>query len=63
METTPPPKQPDPALLAELLEVGLEMQDRFSAKPIYATTGKGFLKSAGVEELKRIKAAQTKDKS
>jgi hypothetical protein len=48
----------DAALINELLEIGLEMQDRFSAEPIYAKTGKGFLKSAGVDELKKIKAAQ-----
>ena len=37
---------------------GLAMQDRFAAEPVYAKTGKGFLKSAGVEELKKIKEAQ-----
>jgi hypothetical protein len=39
------------AILAE----GLKIQDRFSAEPVYAKTGKGYLKSAGVEELIRIK--------
>lgn len=34
---------------------GLAMQDRFAAEPVYAKTGKGYLKSAGVEELKKIK--------
>jgi hypothetical protein len=55
-------KPSDVALTRELLEIGLEMQDRFSAEPIYAKTGKGFLKSAGVEELKKIKAAQAAKK-
>lgn len=58
MEATAPVSKPDPALLQELLEVGLEMQDRFAAEPVYAKTGKGYLKSAGVEELKQIKASQ-----
>ncbi|MBN8419554.1 MAG: hypothetical protein J0L73_11600 [Verrucomicrobia bacterium] len=49
-------KPSDASLISELLEIGLEMQDRFSAEPIYAKTGKGFLKSAGVGELKKIKA-------
>jgi len=49
-------KPSDASLISELLEIGLEMQDRFSAEPIYAKTGKGFLKSVGVGELKKIKA-------
>ncbi len=57
MKATTESKPSDAALTRELLEIGLEMQDRFSAEPIYAKTGKGFLKSAGVEELKKIKAA------
>lgn len=36
---------------------GLAMQDRFAAEPVYARTGKGHLKSAGVDELKKIKQA------
>ncbi len=55
----------DPKLLndpffRELMAEGLAMQDRFAAEPVYAKTGKGFLKSAGVEALKKIKAAQEK---
>ena len=42
-------------LFKELMAEGLEMQDRFSAEPVYAKTGKGFLKSAGVKELSEIK--------
>ena len=57
MKATTESKPSDAALTRELLEIGLEMQDRFSAEPIYAKTGKGFLKSAGVDELKKIKAA------
>lgn len=40
------------AILAE----GLAIQDRFAAEPVYAKTGKGFLKSAGVAEIKAAKA-------
>ena len=59
MKATTESKPSDASLTRELLEIGLEMQDRFSAEPIYAKTGKGFLKSAGVEELKKIKAVGT----
>ena len=57
----------DPKLLAdplfqELMAEGLAMQERFAAEPIYARTGKGFLKSAGVAELKKIKAAKKPDR-
>ena len=53
----------DPKLLKnpmfrELMAEGLAMQDRFIAEPLYAKTGKGFLKSQGVEELKAIKSAK-----
>ena len=59
MKATTESKPSDASLTRELLEIGLEMQDRFSAEPIYAKTGKGFLKSASVEELKKIKAVGT----
>ena len=42
-------------LFRELMEEGLAMQERFSAEPVYAKTGKGYLKSAGVEEIRRAK--------
>ena len=53
----------DPKLLAnplfqELMAEGLAIQDRFSAEPVYAKTGKGYLKSTGVEEIKEAKEAQ-----
>ena len=35
-----------------------ELQERFAAEPVYARTGKGFLKSEGVAELQRLKAAE-----
>ena len=45
-------------LFRELMEEGLAMQDRFSAEPVYAKTGKGYLKSAGIEEIERAKEAR-----
>lgn len=36
---------------------GLRIQHRFSAEPILARTGKGYLKSEGVDTLQRIKAS------
>jgi hypothetical protein len=54
------PKLLNDPLFQRVMAEGLAMQDRFSAEPVYAKTGKGYLKSAGVEELKKIKAAQKK---
>jgi hypothetical protein len=48
-------------LAQAILREGLLIQDRFSAEPIYAKTGKGYLKSVGVEEIARVKSeAKTK---
>lgn len=58
MSTAIDPKLLNDPLFRELMAEGLAMQDRFAAEPLYAKTGKGFLKSAGVEELKKIKEAQ-----
>ena len=49
------PKLLDDPLFKELLAEGLRIQHRFAAEPVYARTGKGYLKSTGVEELQRIK--------
>ncbi|WP_281251734.1 hypothetical protein [Prosthecobacter debontii] len=38
----------------------MEIQERFSAEPVYAKTGKGYLKSVGVEELQKLKAPEAK---
>jgi len=35
-------------LAQRILKEGLAIQDRFSAEPVYARTGKGYLKSVGV---------------
>jgi len=53
--TTIDPKLLNSPLFQELMAEGLAMQDRFVAEPVYAKTGKGYLKSAGVDELKKIK--------
>jgi hypothetical protein len=45
-------------LAQAILREGLAIQDRFAAEPVYAKTGKGFLKSAGVEEIKAAKAIE-----
>lgn len=52
----------DPKLLADpvfqrVMRDALAIQDRFAAEPVYAKTGKGHLKSQGVDELKKIKKA------
>ena len=47
-------------LAQAILREGLAIQDRFSAAPIYAKTGKGYLKSVGVEEIAKIKQASKK---
>jgi hypothetical protein len=47
-------------LFLEVMAEALAIQDRFAAEPVYAKTGKGYLKSVGVEELSRIKKEQKK---
>lgn len=42
-------------LFQQLMAEGLAIQDRFAAEPVYARSGKGYLKSAGVEGLKADK--------
>ena len=53
------PKLLNDPLFQELMAEGLAIQDRFSAEPVYAKTGKGYLKSAGVEEIQRVKEETT----
>ena len=50
-------------LFVELMKEGLAIQDQFSAEPVYARTGKGYLKSAGVAELEKIKEAKRAKRS
>ena len=50
------PKLLEDPLFQELMKEGLAMQDRFAAKPVYARTGRGYLKSEGVAGIQRLKA-------
>jgi len=52
----------DHPLAKAILREGLKIQDRFSAEPVYAKTGKGYLKSVGVEEIAEAKKADKKKK-
>lgn len=54
------PKLLENPLFRELMAEGLAMQDRFAAESVYAKTGKGFLKSRGVEELRKLKTGKKK---
>lgn len=42
-------------LFLEVMAEALAIQDRFAAQPIYAKTGKGYLKSVGVSEIQKAK--------
>ncbi len=39
-----------------IMKDAMRIQDRFAAEPVLARTGKGYLRSEGVETLRRIKA-------
>jgi hypothetical protein len=54
------PKLRNNPVFQRVLADALSIQERFSAEPVYAKTGKGSLKSAGIDELSRIKAARKK---
>lgn len=41
----------------------LAIQDRFLAEPVYAKTGKGYLKSVGVSEIQKAKELMKEDSS
>lgn len=45
----------DNPLAQAILREGLAIQDRFKAEPVYARTGKGYLKSAGIREIEEAK--------
>jgi hypothetical protein len=49
-------------LAQAILREGLLIQDRFSAAPVYAVTGKGYLKSVGVSEIEASKKLSKKGK-
>lgn len=41
-----------------VLADALEISDRFVAEPVFKETGKGYLKSLGVEEVRKAKRAR-----
>lgn len=43
--------------LRDAMKEALRIQDRFVAEPLFAKTGRGHLKSEGVETLAKIKAS------
>lgn len=49
-------------LFRRVAQDALDKQDRFSAEPVYARTGKGYLKSVGVEEIARVKEEMARRK-
>ncbi len=42
-------------LLQAVVRDGLKIQSRFSAAPVYAITGRGYLKSEGATTLQHIR--------
>ncbi|MDP3850844.1 MAG: hypothetical protein Q8Q59_10095 [Luteolibacter sp.] len=63
MSAKPKPGSPfeNNPLAQAILREGLLIQDRFSAAPVYAKTGKGYLKSVGVREIEEIKKISKKN--
>ena len=53
----------DNPLAQRILKEGLAIQDRFSAEPVYAKTGKGYLKSVGVSEIAEAKLTMKRESS
>jgi citrate lyase synthetase len=49
------PKLMQNPIFQRVMADALAIQHRFAAEPVYAKTGKGYLKSEGVEELQRLK--------
>jgi hypothetical protein len=52
------PKLLENPVFQRVLADSLSIQDRFSAEPVFARTGKGFLKSEGVRPLQEIKGKE-----
>jgi hypothetical protein len=48
----------DDPLFLEVMAEALAIQERFAAEPVYAKTGKGYLKSVGVSEIQAAKDAK-----
>ena len=60
MEEEPPidPKLLENPVFKRVLADALAIQDRFAAEPVHAKTGKGFLKSEGVDQPRRLKSIE-----
>lgn len=43
--------------LRDAMKEALRIQDRFVPEPLFAKTGRGYLKSEGVSTLQRIKSS------
>ena len=56
------PKLLEDPIFQRVLADSLSIQDRFSAEPVFARTGKGFLKSEGVQVLEQIRSGTQGDK-
>jgi hypothetical protein len=56
MDLTIDPKLLEDPTFQRVLADSLAIQGRFSAEPVFAQTGKGFLKSEGVQVLERIRS-------
>lgn len=65
MESISAPKESfeNNPLAQAILREGRLIQDRFAAEPVYAKTGKGYLKSVGVEEIAMAKRPSKKSGS
>ena len=58
MNSAVDPKLMNDPVFQRVLADALSIQDRFAAEPVYAKTGRGFLKSEGVAALKKLKASR-----
>jgi hypothetical protein len=63
MERAINPELANNPVILRVMRDALSIQERFSPEPVYARTGKGFLKSAGVKELSTIKALRKRKKA
>ncbi len=52
------PAAPVNVTLAQLVAEGLRIQHRFTPEPVYARTGRGFLRSSGISEIAEAKARE-----
>jgi len=62
MDRTIDPKLASNPVFLRVMKDVLSIQDRFSAEPVYAGTGKGFLKSSGVKEIAAAKVSRKRIK-